>query len=268
MREAFSLSSSSSPPISQADASRDWLTPDILDKFETHLETIPPKHLAIPVDDEIFSTLAAARERVKDWAFTQGHCIVVGRKSLRLECKHHGTQTKNTRKLQENERKRKYTPQVDQKGCGFDIRVYRSGGEWTLKVCTLSHNHPPASNPFSYAAHKYREPGREEIEQRLAELRRAGVPFSKARAVEGGGGGEVSRRQYYNLSRTPAGTREEERLTSEEDMIDAEDRRIDFLRAELEAAIAARDERRRNEHNKRLQTEQGKHVPGCLCRCE
>ena len=78
-----------------------------------------------------------------------------------------------------------------------------------MKVKHLPHTHPPASNPFSFPENKRREPGREEVDRRLRELRMGGVLFRRAMGVvdaqrtgEGGlDGVEVSRNDYYNLQR-------------------------------------------------------------------
>jgi hypothetical protein len=72
------------------------------------LATIPPAHLIDPVDNELYVSAEAEFDRLQDYAFSKGFCVVVEsstltdaakNKSLRLACIYHKIATRNTPKL-------------------------------------------------------------------------------------------------------------------------------------------------------------------------
>jgi hypothetical protein len=81
---------------------------DVSNAIAKVLATTPPAHLLDPVDDEVYPSAQAGFDRLQDYAFSKGFCVVVEsstlaesakHKNLRLACIHHKIATRNTRKL-------------------------------------------------------------------------------------------------------------------------------------------------------------------------
>jgi hypothetical protein len=152
----------------------DWkphpsLDPSLLPTIQSIIERIPLNHLLPPKSKEIFDNPEAAYDRLQDWAFSQGFCVVVSSHAknvlMRFACKHHGSRTRNTRKLdnkanKDSNRSHKYT-HIASKGCLWKCYISwkdkihgHSDKAWILGVTDGIHNHEMVSNPLSYDTHR------------------------------------------------------------------------------------------------------------------
>lgn len=77
------------------------------------INAMPKTHSQPPQPGEEFETFDTAAERCHNYAFASGRCPVFTKKDVKKEmrarfrCKHHGTETRNTRKCTEEERNKK-----------------------------------------------------------------------------------------------------------------------------------------------------------------
>ena len=126
---------------------------------------LPPSHRLLPHDDEIFQFSEDAKTRVQDHAFTQGFAVVTENNDKKkhlviLDCIRHHIESKNTRKLDEKDRKRLNT-KVTFNECKYRIRVKRNKDEvWRLILTNMEHNHEMAIDSFSFQKHNSRDPDR------------------------------------------------------------------------------------------------------------
>ena len=91
------------------------------------LDLIPNPHLIAPTINETFVDSTVAKNRVQDFAFSQGFAVVTlthdrTRQILVLACTQHGSQTKNWRKTPLEHRKRINT-KVSANDCPFRLRI-------------------------------------------------------------------------------------------------------------------------------------------------
>lgn len=168
--------------------------------------TFPAPHLVAPQLGERFLSREEAKERFQNWAFTQGVALVVESKSLSrgsyiLECTRHHKETRNTRDIAAEDRKR--GTKVNSNGCKFRlvIKHVKESNVWTLEKMQLDHNHAPQSDPFQLFPHRHKDPGRQEAKEVGQSLRTANIPFSQARRTMLAKGVSLSKDDYYNLSK-------------------------------------------------------------------
>jgi len=106
------------------------MPPQLAAQIKAVTEALPPAHCVEPQDDEEVNSIEDGFRRLQDWAFTQGFAIVKEslKKRMRItqtfHCAHHGDKPRNTRKLTEEDRKRKNT-KVLHKGCKWSIKISR-----------------------------------------------------------------------------------------------------------------------------------------------
>lgn len=91
------------------------------------LDWISQDHLRCPYENEIFSDARNAKERIQNYAFTQGFEVVTHnrdkvRQILALDCTQHGTNTKNWCKTPIDKMKRINT-KLSAKKCLFRLRI-------------------------------------------------------------------------------------------------------------------------------------------------
>lgn len=181
-----------------------WLDPDLTKQYLAAIALVPEDHLIPPYEGETFLSKVEAQQRFKDKAFSEGFAVVNGRQSgrnsLHMVCSHHGLATKNTRKLEEDDRKRVNT-HVQQLHCKWHVRGTNRQGCWSVTTLVDLHNHAPASDPFcdsnnsSYLLTK----AAATVESSI--LRRAGTTHSQARAILGQKGLTIGKKAYYNSVR-------------------------------------------------------------------
>lgn len=176
---------------------------------------VPAEHAQRPeVGDTLPGPQTTTKARLQDYAFLNGFQFVVGSRDNRpgrrratttYKCHHHGSQTRNIRKLTEETRKRKTT--VRKLGCPCKVTTQedRETGVATVTAATWEHSHGPHPDPLTLVAHRGRRPGFEEV-LRLARSHVGIIPYNKS--------AEIMRRQglvplgveeYYNLKRTVDG---------------------------------------------------------------
>jgi hypothetical protein len=72
------------------------------------MAVMPPAWRLAPQTGEVFDSLQLFKDRVRVWSFYDGFKVIRGDEGnkrcprLRLQCKHHGEETQNTRKLEDN----------------------------------------------------------------------------------------------------------------------------------------------------------------------
>src|SRR5436190_8332397 len=121
-----------------------------------------PAHCLNPVEDEPTESKEAAFVRLQNWAFTKGFALVTESSKTKngqvirvyFECVHHKKETRNSRKLKEEDRKRVQT-KTQTNGCKFSIYVsYQSKlGQWVIRNKNLEHKHASHPDPFQYHQH-------------------------------------------------------------------------------------------------------------------
>lgn len=170
---------------------------------------MPKAHLKPPEPNEEFDTFNEAAGRCHNYAFASGYCLVVTKKDLkkdlkkemraRLQCKHHGTETRNARKTTEDDRNKKdkkgrrlarpntYKSQLDCRYCiGIAYRKIVGGGgrkAWILSVPTAVHSCDPTPNPFSFHEYKDRCLGRQETFNEALDFRTSGKSYKDLNEV-------------------------------------------------------------------------------------
>ena len=86
------------------------LNEDTRKQLEKAWKTIPPAHLTLPLNGQSFQNPDECAEHLQHYAFSVGFAIVVTSvekgKRKRWGCVHHGTSTRNTRKLNEEKKTR------------------------------------------------------------------------------------------------------------------------------------------------------------------
>ena len=200
-------------PLKQAEALREAVA------------SLPPSHLLPPSHGEEFPSGEEAVPRLHNYAFAYGFCLVTASGSiktlrLRLCCKHHGSSTRNTRKITEEDR-----VEVDEQGrhlrrpntkvaytdCGYLVYVsYRpivgGGGRkgWQVGISCNEHTgHEALPDPFAYPEHRARYPGHAQMMAEVLDLRATSIQFSKVKEIiESKGLPQISAQEYRNLERT------------------------------------------------------------------
>ena len=127
-----------------------WIPPaglpdSIVTPLRHTLERIPSQHFKTPQAGEVLSP-DEAYNRLQNYAFTQGFCIVVtshdkANTYIRYACIHHGTTTRNWRGLddhrtEEGNRQKEYT-NIRARGCPWQVYITYRGvtrGEFSVTV--------------------------------------------------------------------------------------------------------------------------------------
>jgi hypothetical protein len=130
-----------------------WVPPAGLPDFvvapiQQAIEKIPSPHFLPPQAGELLDP-DKAYERLQNYAFTQGFCIVISSRDraktyIRFVCIHHGFTTPNWRRLdeqrtEEGNREKEYTS-IRARGCPWQVYVSFKGvtrGKYSVTVFTL-----------------------------------------------------------------------------------------------------------------------------------
>src|ERR1700722_11028129 len=102
-------------------------TPELLRQIPTAIEAIPESHRGPPEAGTPVADPESAFAHVQDWAFIEGFAFVKASKSSTrayFHRIHHQNDTRNTRKLEEKDRKRLST-NVRNQGCKVTLYVSR-----------------------------------------------------------------------------------------------------------------------------------------------
>lgn len=211
---------------------RDTLPNDVRSVFDKAIEALPREHLRAPVTGDEVNSPEDALRWFQDYAFTQGFVLVTASKvrdRLRVGCIHHGKKTRNTRKLSDTvteggDRKKELT-YIKAKECPYSLYVsfktIRSGHggveERKGRVVGITyhyHMHPPLLNPFHYACHRSRIPGRADAVELALAHRGAGLAASESTRIldQHGLGNCLSAKEFYNLSRSEGSRSSQEAL--------------------------------------------------------
>lgn len=199
--------------------------------LEKVVNAYPPEWLQTPTTGEIFKDMDEAYSRLIAYSLSQGFDVVKSHSTQKpqpvttFSCVHHGTETKNWRKLPErverdekgevvSKRKIDLTV-VSQTGCPWACRVSyknigkRGSGEraFILTVKDISHGdtHPLASNPFVYQRHRERLPEYQAIKAQARAHRVAVMPYSLSRRVldaVDSTGLSLTRKEYYQITKS------------------------------------------------------------------
>lgn len=117
-----------------------WIPPTGLPDFivtpiREAIEKMPSHHLLPPQAGEVLDP-DQAYERLQDYAFSQGFCIVISSRdkantNIRYTCIHHGYTTRNWRKLddhktKEGNRQKEYT-NIRARGCPWQVYISYKG---------------------------------------------------------------------------------------------------------------------------------------------
>jgi hypothetical protein len=90
------------------------VTSKLRKQLDAAIAALPPAHRLNPTENQAFEAQKAAFDRLQDWAFTKGFAFVTESSKtykgqvnqVYLDCVHYKKATRNTRKLEEGERKR------------------------------------------------------------------------------------------------------------------------------------------------------------------
>lgn len=172
------------------------------------LDQIPDDHLLPPYEGKPFAGAADAKERVQDYAFSEGFASVIHnhdkvRQILVLECTQHRSQTKNWRKIPLEERKRINT-KVSANDCPFRLCITQKKDEdvWRIVKLCLDHNHSMNPDPFQFQEHKSRDPDFGKVLSHAIGLREAGTEYKQAQQILLTHNVRLPAETYWNLVRS------------------------------------------------------------------
>jgi hypothetical protein len=194
---------------------------------ERQLASFLPSWRLAPQNGETFDSLEIFEDRIRAWSFCDGFDVVRsgggrrGAPGVRFQCKHHGTETRNDRNLEERvekDNKDKITSKrqrnntlVGQLSCEWAVRCTwkgigkRGSGDkgFVLSIIESSHSHPLSDDPLVYLSHKHRTTEyREQLVQTRVHREKI-IPYSLSRRVLGDEeyGLMITPREYYNQIR-------------------------------------------------------------------
>jgi hypothetical protein len=191
-----------------AEITSETVTAELRAQLDAAVAAIPPAHRHDPSRDEVFESKDAAFVRLQDWAFTKGFAIAIESSKtkngqvnrLYLDCVHHKKNTKNSRKLEEVDRRRLQT-KTQANGCLFSlVAKHEEGIGWTIRPKNLHHNHAPSPDPFQYKQHQEKRPG-DAVAVALASTHRKILSYQQSAAVLKQDGLELKKKRYWNLRR-------------------------------------------------------------------
>jgi hypothetical protein len=200
------------------------------DTLEKAVNAYPPEWLQEPTTGEIYSNMNEAHSRLIAFSLSQGFDVVIAHSTQKpqpvttFSCIHHGTETKNWRKLPDRvekdkegkvigERKLELSV-VRQTGCPWACRVsYKNIGKrgsgqrgYVLTVKDLSHGdtHRLTSNSFIYQRHRERLVEYQVLRAQARAHRVSVLPYSLSRRVldaVDSTGLSLTRKEYYRIQK-------------------------------------------------------------------
>ncbi|MCJ1467533.1 hypothetical protein MMC07_006158 [Pseudocyphellaria aurata] len=177
-------------------------------RIRNAIDLLPPAHRIPPSDDEVVTGPEEGKLRLQDYAFTQGFCLVVAsydkkRQRLIMECSRHKKKTRNTRKIEEEDRVRAATD-VAYNDCRYRVKItyIKDEGKWKIKIVDSEHNHSMAPDPFAFPQHRNRDPSHEKAMQLGLSLVESNAKFRQAKRTLQAHGLNMDTKTYYNLIRS------------------------------------------------------------------
>jgi hypothetical protein len=184
------------------------VTSELTSQITQAIKAIPIYRRQPPENNAAVSDPQLVFDHINDYAFTRGYAFIkfsASKDRWRFNCIYHQKKTRNTRGLEEEDRRRTKTF-IRGSGCPVQHYVSRQklrGNQWI--VCyeiekDLNHNHPPDPDPFQLDPHHKRIPKYLEA-HRVASTLRGSVSFAKANEILEKQGLEIGRKEFYNLLR-------------------------------------------------------------------
>ncbi len=126
------------------------------------LELIPLPHRFLPQDEELFATLEEEGKKLQDYAFTQGFALAnssfqKGKTCLVLVCTRYGKNTRNHRKIIDEDRVR-VGNKVLFEDCKYQLYLRLREERWQLVVSNDQHSHESANDLFFLYQHQWYAP--------------------------------------------------------------------------------------------------------------
>src|SRR4051794_12957728 len=182
------------------------VTPELATAIAEAQAALPAAHRKCPIQDEVVANPDAGIERIQNWAFCEHFAVAVSSRSatrVRLQCVHHQTETRNTRKTELKDRKRVETS-TQAMGCKFEIyirQLKRRGGVWAIGWSPHhEHTHELNPDPFQYTQHRHRRPGHTAAVA-LATAHRGELSYKQSARILIRDGLHLDSKEYYNLQR-------------------------------------------------------------------
>ena len=192
--------------------------------LEARVRSFPPSFLLAPAAGEVFDNPDVCKERLQEWALSQGFAVVQKSGSLKsakprfeFRCIHHGDKTANTRQLEEHverdedtitsRRKQEYTT-INARSCPYLVilsrkQLQRRGSGvfgLVLGIPHDAHSYSMAVNPLRYKKeHVQALPSFLPALELGKSLRSANITYSVALRVLEQVGFPLDRHTYYNI---------------------------------------------------------------------
>jgi hypothetical protein len=180
------------------------ITETLASKIQRHIDLIPSERRVKPLRTEYIPE-DDALNRLNDWAFCEGYGYVTRSSntgySIQVVCAHYQKETRNTRGLTEETRKRADTV-TRKKACPHRVRIgvqKRLGGLFAYGEFKGEHNHPPATDPFELIPHRERDKDKE-MAREIAETHRGSITYQQSSEILAKDGLELSRKDFYNVN--------------------------------------------------------------------
>ena len=183
----------------------------------------------VPSTGEVFDTPNKALHRLNGYALTQGFAIVRDGGSehskfpyLNYKCIHHGTETRNTRKLEEHVQRnsegeivsnhKQEQTSLTKRDCKVTYglshkQVNRGSGvfSWVLKVPnpSMKHSHELAAFGLRYNIHRKASARHTRAVELAKTHREAFLSYQQSSRILDRQGLSIGRKEYYNLRRHP-----------------------------------------------------------------
>ena len=114
-----------------AESTSETVTAELRNRLDAAVAALPPAYCLNPTENELSVSRDSAYLRLQNWAFTKGFAFVTeSAKTYKgqvvrvyLDCVHHKKETRNTRKLDEEDRQRVQT-KTQTNGCKFSVGIY------------------------------------------------------------------------------------------------------------------------------------------------
>lgn len=188
-------------------------------RIKTAVDALPSSHRLSSVTGEEVESLEHGKTRLQDYAFTQGFALVIEshdkkRRRLRMHCSRHKSNTRNTRKLDEEDRERVYTNvSFDQCKYSVQIKYPRYEDRFIITVLNDEHSHDLSPDPFVFREHKSKDICRDEAMQLGLGLRISSTKYNQAGGTMRTQGVTMTSKEYYNLTRSAGKRTPQEQLS-------------------------------------------------------
>ena len=148
---------------------------DAIAAMQAAIQLIPPEHLLEPEASEHYNTRDLVIQRFDNYAFSQGRelCITGGWVAQRvyMRCRAYGKETRNNRKLTEEDRQQKDeggrhlgrpNRKILKKSCPYQVSAHKNVVDgaitWLIKINNGTHTCAAIPNPLALPKYKNRWP--------------------------------------------------------------------------------------------------------------